>query len=342
MRDRRPFFRFLCLAVALGAAFTAQGTAAEVVARLPPVMNPFYMTMAGDRLYVVENSSTAHIFKMEAEDVTFVKSFGRAGQGPGEFGFLYLVRVFSDHLEAHGVNKLARFSLDGDYQDEIKFTVPVFKGGIFRVGENFVIRGLDFAEKGMVTTIRLVDKDFRSLKEIGSRTEDSNPFKINLVSAYYSMRVDGDQIFVIDSGKESVVTAFDRNGVQQREMRLPLKPLKMTAALREAIIKPIKEDPEMRTGWAEFEKRIYLPDETPGLDYFEPADGKFYTRTFRYLGNSVEFVIFDQQGKELKRVFLPFTGRLSNGILFCFHDGSFYYLRENPDDDVWELCVENY
>ncbi|MCK7462161.1 MAG: hypothetical protein MZU84_08895 [Sphingobacterium sp.] len=51
----------------------------------------------------------------------------------------------------------------------------------------------------------------------------------------------------------------------------------------------------------------------------------------------VEFARFDEQGRELGRLDLPFTGRLSNGILFCFYQGRYYFLRENPDEEVWEL-----
>jgi hypothetical protein len=54
----------------------------------------------------------------------------------------------------------------------------------------------------------------------------------------------------------------------------------------------------------------------------------------------VEFVIFDQEGRELRRIFLPHTGRLSNGILFCFYQGLYFYLRENVEEEVWVLHSE--
>ncbi len=49
------------------------------------------------------------------------------------------------------------------------------------------------------------------------------------------------------------------------------------------------------------------------------------------------FAGFDGEGREVKRLLLPFTGRLSNGILSCFHQGRFYYLAENADEETWEL-----
>jgi hypothetical protein len=315
-------------------------SAGDLVAKLPQVMNPFYMTMAEGRLYIVENNSTAHLYAMGAKGVSFVKTFGRAGQGPGEFDFMYLVRVCGDHLDIPGTNKLARFSLDGDYLDETPLPVPVFKGGISRLGPNFVVRDFQFGPEGSATAIRLVDKTFKLIREIGVRKDSMSFEKINLATDYYSPRVVGDQIFVIEAAKETIVTVYDRNGLRQKEVRLPLLPIKMTAALREAIIKPIRDDREMKARWAAFEKRIYLPDQTPGLDYFEVTDGKFIARTYRYRQDAAEFAVFDQDGRELRRMFLPFTGRLSNGVLFCFYNGRFFYLRENVDDEIWELRSE--
>jgi hypothetical protein len=340
MKNPRTSFGLLRLVIAASLAFAAKPAPGELVAKLPQVLNPFFVTIADGRLYIVENSSTAHIYMMGAKGITFVKTFGREGQGPGEFDFMYLIRVFKDHLDIPGSNKLARFSLDGEYINEVKFPVSVFKGGIYRLGENYVTRDYQFDDKGSTTTIRLNDKDFKLIKVIGARKDSMGLEKINLVADYYSPRVVGDQIFVIDAGRESIVTVFDRNGVRQKEVRLPLLPVKMTAALKDAIIKPLKEDSELKSRWMEFEKRLYFPDQTPGLDYFDVVDGKFVARTYKYRDNSAEFVIFDLQGRELRRLNLPFTGRLSNGILFCFYQGRYFYLRENIEEEAWELHSE--
>ena len=340
MKNPRTSFGLLRLVIAASLAFAAKPAPGELVAKLPQVLNPFFVTIADGRLYIVENSSTAHIYMMGAKGITFVKTFGREGQGPGEFDFMYLIRVFKDHLDIPGSNKLARFSLDGEYINEVKFPVSVFKGGIYRLGENYVTRDYQFDDKGSTTTIRLNDKDFKLIKVIGARKDSMGLEKINLVADNYSPRVVGDQIFVIDAGRESIVTVFDRNGVRQKEVRLPLLPVKMTAALKDAIIKPLKEDSELKSRWMEFEKRLYFPDQTPGLDYFDVVDGKFVARTYKYRDNSAEFVIFDLQGRELRRLNLPFTGRLSNGILFCFYQGRYFYLRENIEEEAWELHSE--
>lgn len=337
MKTQQPLFRFSWLLFVIVIMFPARPASADLVAKLPQVLNPFFITIADGRVYIVENSSTAHIFAMGAKGVAFVKTFGRAGQGPGEFDFMYLIRVFKDHLDIPGSFKLARFSLDGEYIDEVKVPIQAFKGGIYRLGENYLAKDVQFDSKWATSTIRLYDNNFKQIREIGVQKEAMGIEKINLAANYYSPRVADNRIFVIASGRESVVTIYDRNGIRQKEIRLALEPIKMTAALKEAIIKPLREDRELRPGWKDFEKRIYLPDQTPGLDYFEVVDGKFVTRTYKYRENSVEFAIFDQQGRELRRIFLPHTGRLSNGILFCFYQGRYFYLRENSEEEVWEL-----
>jgi hypothetical protein len=200
-----------------------------------------------------------------------------------------------------------------------------------------VVRDLNFDEKGATTTIRLCDKNFKLVKEIGAHTAAEGLTKINLASDYYAPRVAGDRLYVIDAGQDSVVTVYDRNGVPQNEIRLPLEPLKLTDALKAAVIKPLKESWMGPTRWEDFEKRLFFPNQTPGLDHFEVLDGKFVVRTYKYRQDLVEFARFDEQGRELGRLDLPFTGRLSNGILFCFYQGRYFYLRENPDEEVWEL-----
>lgn len=340
MKTLKFRYWFSWLFIALGFFFLVKPVAGESVAKMPQVIYPFYITIADGRLYIVENDSTAHIYTISSNKVAFVKNFGREGQGPGEFGFMYRIRVLDDHLDVSGLYKLARFSLDGEYIDEVKVTVGMFKGGIYQIGENYVVRDVQLSPDETSQTINLYDKDFKLIREIGTHNESRGLDKINLVSEVFSPRVADDQIFVINSGKESIVTVYDQNGIQQKEIRLPLEPIKLTKDLKEAIIKPLRENPELRERWSMFEERIDFPKKTPGLDYFDIVDGKFIARTYKYRQNSVEFVIFDQQGQELQRIFLPHTGRLSNGILFCFYQGSFYYLQENIEEEAWELHCE--
>ena len=331
---------FSWIFIAMGILFLAKPVEGELVAKMPQVMNPFFITMANGRIYIVENSSTAHLYTIGSKEVTFVKTFGREGQGPGEFGFMYRIRVLEDHLDISGNHKLARFSLDGEYINEVKVPIQMFKGGIYQIDENYLVRNVQISAQETTRTIRLYEKDFKLIGEIGSSKQPNNPPKINLVSEVYSSRVVDDHIFIMASGNKSIITVYDKNGIQQREIHLPLEPIKITASLKESIIKPLRENPAVKAMWSVFEKQIYFPNKAPGLDYFDIVDGKFVARTYKYSQNSVEFVVFDNRGRELQRMFLPHTGRLFNGILFCFSQGHYYYLMEELEEYTWELHSE--
>lgn len=340
MKERKIRLGLVWLFFILSTVFLVTQASAEMVARLPQVMRPNYIACTDQRVYVVEQSSKVHIYGRGPKGMAFEKTFGQAGEGPAEFGWIHQIRPLKEHLEIPTEGKFARFSLDGQFLDEIKLPMRVFKNAIYHIGENYLARDCQFDNKETTTTINLYDKDLKLIREIGVHKAAGGVSKINLAAEYYSARVVGEQIYLVESGKVTIVRIYDQNGAQKRAVRLPLPPMKMTDALKETIIKPMKEDPQKKSRWAAFEARLAFPDHTPGLDYFMVVDGKFVVRTYKYRNDAVEFAIFDLQGKELQRVFLPNTGRLNIGCLFCFFQGRFYYLKENLDEEVWELHSE--
>ncbi|MCK7468544.1 MAG: hypothetical protein MZU91_10885 [Desulfosudis oleivorans] len=219
-------------------------------------------------------------------------------------------------------------------------TVGVFKGAAFRLGDGYVVRDLNFDEKGTATTIRLYDKDFKPVKEIGVRTNSAEGLDEDQPRLGLLRPARGRRPALRDRRR----TGFRRHGLRpergpgKNEIRLPLEPLKMTDALKAAVIKPIKDSWDETDPLGGLRKAPGLSRaSTPGLDHFEVLDGTYVVRTYKYRQDLVEFARFDEQGRELGGLDLPFTSRLSNGILFCFYQGRYYFLRENPDEEVWEL-----
>ncbi len=71
--------RFSWLVITLGLLFLAKPVAGELVAKMPQVMNPFFLTMANGRIYIVENSSTAHLYTIDSNEVAFDSVIGGTG-----------------------------------------------------------------------------------------------------------------------------------------------------------------------------------------------------------------------------------------------------------------------
>lgn len=336
MNPKGWFFGRWRIFLSLSMIWVVKPVAAELVAELPQARSPLFMAVAAGRLYLIDDSCKIHSYNVKGRKVEYIKTFGHEGEGPGEFKWLLHLRVKGDHLEIPTIGKLARFSLDGQFLDEVKVPVRTFKNMIARIGDNYLVRDYQFDDTERITIIRLYGKDFKLIKEIGTRKEKRGRNRINLWPEVYSAFVGREKIYVVESGMESTVMVYNGAGERQEKIRLPLKPVKITSALKEVLLKPIREDPEMKAGWDEYEKRLHIPDYAPGLDFFTVTEDKWIVRTYNIRGNSVEFIIFNMTGKEMRRVFLPYTGRMTS-VLFCFHQGRYYYLKENVDKESWEL-----
>jgi hypothetical protein len=307
--------------------------AAEVIARLPQVVNPLCIALTQDRIYVVDDPAKVHIYVRRPGGIEFVKTFGREGDAPGEFMEIFRVQPFADHLEIVAHGKISNFSLDGRFRDELKLPIRFFKDGIFRIGDGYVARDFRYDDNELSVSIQLHSKDFNLRRELAKHRIPLGS-QINLVPDYCSVSVAGDLAYVIESAQETKVSVFDQAGAKRNEVVLPLKPVRVGPELKETLLAPLRKEPEWRSG----DESLYcFPEWTPGLDYFAVVDGKFCVRTYEHRENAVEFVFFDLQGKELQRLFLPQVGCLSHNRLFSFYQDRFYCLQKNASIGAWEL-----
>ncbi|MEN8155266.1 MAG: hypothetical protein ABFR75_14725 [Acidobacteriota bacterium] len=310
----------------------------EKMAELPMVMKPFSMTIGQGRLYIIEEKSKIHIFKIGNNNARFIKTFGTYGEGPGEFRFIHRLAVRNNYLEIPTSGKYARFTLDGKLIDEKKLPFRVFKNGIYKTEKNYLIRDFITTNKSMDIKIKLYGSDLNLLKELGVKSEKFNPNRINVAGNYFSCFVDDNMIYIVESTKETTVKKYDQDGKFLSEIKLLLESIQMDAGLREKMTGELSEGMN-KAIWKVVKKRFFLPDYVPGLNWFGIDNGRIIVRTYRFNDDKAEFVFFDHKGKELKRVFLYDTGRTSGGIRFCFNNGYYYYLKENVDDEIWELFV---
>jgi hypothetical protein len=307
--------------------------AAEMIAKLPQVVSPICIALTQDRIYVVDDPVKVHIYVRRPGGIEFVKTFGREGDAPGEFLEIFKVQPLQDRLEIVSHGKISTFSLDGRFRDELKLPIRFFKDGIFRIGDGYVARDFRFDDSAMSVSIQLHSKDYNMRQELAKHRIPLGS-QINLVPEYYSVRVAGDLAYVIESGKETKITVFDQAGAKRNEVVLPLKPVLVGPELKETLLAPLRNEPEWRSG----DEALYcFPEWTPGLDYFNVVDGKFIVRTYEHRENAAEFIIFDLQGKELQRLFLPNIGCLSHNQLFSFFQDRFYCLQKNLATGGWEL-----
>lgn len=338
MEIRKASFMLIALLLIIPACLAAQ-----IVTELPQLQKPSFITTRGDRLYVVEETALIHIFEKKEGRYVFLKTFGNAGEGPGEFGgYIHRIQVKPDHLEIPTHNRLARFDFDGRFLDEIRLPITVFKNSITRLGRNFVTRNWQVdKKKGLVSSIRLYGPDFKLIRELASRVIMKDPEHFYPIQDFCRYLVDGETCYVVHSSAESsFAQVLNTKGEETRIIHLPIEGETVDDAMKEIVLKPDKDGFEDKKELDEYLKRVVFPDRTPGFDFFDLIDSGFVARTHRYSGEKTDFVFFDTTGRELKRKALRHTGSVANGRLFAFHEGAYLYLRDNIDQEVWELVSE--
>ena len=118
---------------------------------------------------------------------------------------------------------------------------------------------------------------------------------------------------------------YDQAGARQREFGLALEPVQVSPALKEIMLRPLKEGRIKRAGGR---GAVHFSDRTPGLDYFDIVTGKCITRTYNYwAAMRGEFVILWTAGPGIGAGYSCLPRLFSHDLLFVF-SGLPYYLRK--------------
>jgi hypothetical protein len=147
--------------ISTGEPETMAWSSVDVIWRSDELGNPFSMVRAADRL-VVGDGDRVHVVSFDGGDVL---SFGRAGDGPGEFGRIVALGVLArDSIAVYDVrlHRLSVFSMAGEFRGSrrvapsIPFVNPVGGGDPFiRVGSGVLWTRSENALLGEPTRVAL-------------------------------------------------------------------------------------------------------------------------------------------------------------------------------------------
>jgi len=332
-----PLLFFLLLLPALHAA-------AQKVVALPNILNPYDILVDKDYIYIIE-LATIHIFSLK--DYSRVNTFGRKGEGPGEFKLdddnSVTVCLLPDSLLINSVGRISYFSKDGTFIKE----VPNHAGLWLKpLGDYFVGMRTWYDNKNTrFRTVCIFDSQLKKLKDIYSEAHGIQPRRktIDAISwpSSWNYLTYGDKVFVM--GKENKLLIFNKQGESISSIPLDYKPIKLTASKKEEYITFYKElDPYWRARWERLKSWYVFPDYFPVARYFNIKNDKIYIMTYKEEKNQKEFLILDLQGKYLGKVFLPIVSADILGVMpFDFQGNHLYQIQENEDTENWELHVSD-
>lgn len=325
---------------------------------LTEVMQPSMIAVDGNELYVVDGP-TFYVYSLK--DLKLLRKFGKKGEGPGElmvFPFMpNKITVLEDRVFVTGLGKAISFSKDGKYIKEFKTHQQVFQ--LIPAGKNFVARELVRRAQPSYSSITLYNSKMEKLKELYRQdwvTQGTPPrYSIDMLMDFTSIAVWDGKIYIEQSPKGFIIDVFDSDGNKLYRINNDYQKRKITGKDKQSLEQQLADDPSIKNdlkslgGWKEAKKlfKLVYPDYYPPIKDIEVSGGKLYVRTYNWKGDKGEYLVMDLKGNLLKTIYLSrnleegILARIAGGKLYTMTDGKLYFLKENEEEEVWELHIES-
>lgn len=323
--------------------------------KLTEFQEPFEMirlAMDENQIYIADSSTnTIHIYSRK--DFAHIGQFGRRGQGPTDFEFIGLIRVFPDYLFISAGRKVSYFSKSGNFIRTISPPFPT-TGGYIPLGSNFVGKnylGENPKEKRGKIMIELFDSKFKKKKDLYLAelnklvryNFETGKRDILMVQDCFKLDVYNDRLYIGNTDMGFFFTVFDTKGKRLQKINLPYKKYKITSKNKKEIMDEFRE----AIGEQEFNRRkagydYIFPKYYPAYLDFTVADGKLYVFSYPRPDNPIEVMILDLHGNIIRKT----TIHKAQSIYiiqryYYVYEGKFYYMYYNDETYKWELHVEN-
>lgn len=326
--------------------FLAHGLAAANTFELKEVAAPAMMEVHKGKMYLLERTT---IFIYSLKDKKLLKKFGQEGEGPGEFminpfGPPMSLVVFDEKLVINSINKISHFTLEGEYIDER----PAPPNTVFLpIGKEFLGIGAAMMQKeGMPNlAFRIFDKDIKPKNvlyytkiKVGNLRNILLPMEALHYIPYYK-----NKLYVVNSRKGFVIDCFDLSGKKLYSIEKDYEKLPVSDGYKKEAKNWFKTHPHFRRI-----QEIVLPGLTfekyqPPIKEMYIDNDTIYTFTHKKKDGRNELILMDLKGKELHRTYLPMPELdvyTYYPYLCTIDDNTYYMLKENEDDEVWELHTE--
>ncbi len=323
---------------------------AEKLGVLTHVNRPEMIEIYNDQVITVEGAS---IILYSLKGLKFIRKFGKAGEGPGEFkvnrSATNFVMPLADSIFGIGIDKAIQFDYSGKVIKE--FRIPTFSQYLHPIGKGYVGMKLKPLENGKAKIAAILyDSSMKEIKDVYIQDFSGGQNLIDLTLDALNVSVHQDRIYVDQSKEGFVVGVYDSQGKLLYKISRPYKKLKYTKEHGDSVMNKLKNDPTVKgIGWDNLKNIIktthgeYLPSITDMMI----ADNHLYLKTSVRKNKKAEFVVTDLKGNFKKVVLLPnvestllvniIFGRSAK--LYKIYKNKFYYLHENEDEEEWEVHV---
>jgi hypothetical protein len=303
------------------------------VAVLEEVMKPWNLLIDNGQIFVSEDK-VIHIYSLD--DFRWIKTFGKEGEGPGEFKFSQRLTSYPDYLLINSEGKVMYFSRQGEFLREKR--IDYWLNGVYPAGNNFFGKRMRLDRKLLkrFKDFILLDNSFKIIKVLTS-WEMSVPLKwrkdrtLRLLPPRVFSQFYQDKFFIGDLRKGFYIEVYNSEGVKEYVINRKYRKQKVTNKYKSRVLEKIKKNKVYRS---EEQLTLEFPEYFPAFKYFTIMSGRIMVHLYGKEEEMGDYMLLDLKGSLIK------TGRIKPGVMFSIHKDRVYYLIDNEIEERWELIVE--
>ncbi len=318
-------------------------SAAEKLTVLPELTNPSGFHMVEDRIYIADGFS---FFIYSQKDYKLIKKYGQKGEGPGEFmlvgGNDLMLTIEPGHLIVNSYGRITHFTKEGVYLNEKR--IKAVAKYLLPIGNQWVGLNYKRENKTLYHYINIYDSTFNVAKTIHKHIHGLQIFfgtdiKFNpLTVSPPALKIYKNKIFMLDGARKTLYV-FNAKGETLFSLTDKDEPRRFTTENKTNYLNQLLPAPFWKRLYETRKHLFRFPSYYPPIDWFyiDRARGTIYLSTNHRKDGETKYLVFGPDGQFMKTVRLPSCpGSQCRAVFF---NGSFYRLKENEDDDVWELHV---
>ena len=320
---------------------------AQNVITLPEINKPRTIQIFDNQIFITEN---VKISIYSAKTQKLIRSFGKRGEGPGEFkimdnaeaGLGVQISIKSDFILANSIGKITYFDRNGKYVKEVNThrSRGPYGSNFIPVGKNFV--AYDFVYEGQTgyVTISLFGPDLSKIKDLYKhpffvqRGKKTNP-EIWRPTVYY---VSGNQIFL--DLQNGAIEIYNSQANNERSIKPQYPLVKESAGRVKAYLDFLKSDPRFRDQFHLIKDSLEFPRYLPLIRFFNLDKNYIYVLTNEQKEGKNRIYILDYNGKIIRSIWTPLQNKSPiEPYPYVICNETIYQIVENPDTDEWELHI---
>jgi len=301
---------------------------------LEKLYNPMYLSVSCDYIYVAEKYSV-HIYGKR--DFKHINSFGRKGEGPGEFLLVMDLTSGDDWVAVSDAGKIQIFSSKGKFIKSLKSSPTALR--FTPIGNKFLGWGPLTIDGVGYFVISFYDENLKKEEEVYRYTRPGQgSSKFNILSSDVEFRVSGDRVFI--NGKDDLIHCYDGNGKEINTLSLDIERLKVSPEFKADYINSMKSNEKTSMIYEMYKSSLEFPEYFPLISYFRVSDNKIYVLSLRQKAESYLCNVLDFSGKILKKALVQFHFKdIQNAYPFDINDGILYQAIEDEDDGPAHLRI---